>query len=229
MVMTGGLAVASGDVNLQIIRPRAWMTPDLERRLRLYRPQTDLGMVVLDILRAGLTAEAAADLLDTITRSAVFQATLNLVKIHGPNSDTPGRRDDYGIVSRKVITDAGVAQLANAFKNTFEPELFNFHGIGTGSTAESAAQTALVTELTTQYNPDSTRATGTQSTPSANVYRTVGTNTVDSGVTIAEHAILSQAATGGGTMWDRSQFTGVPLSSGDSLQSTYDGTFASGG
>jgi hypothetical protein len=40
---------------------------------------------------------------------------------------------------------------------------------------------------------------------------------------------MSQAATGGGVLWDKSLFTAVALASGDSLQSTYDATFTSGG
>ena len=81
-----------------------------------------------------------------------------------------------------------------------------------------------------QYTPDSTRATGTTTEgASANVYRTVGTNTVDASVAITEHGIFSQAATGGGTLLDRSLFSAVNLASGDSLQSTYDATFSAGG
>lgn len=134
-----------------------------------------------------------------------------------------------GLASLRVITDAGVAALADAFGNTFEAELFNFHGMGTGGTAEAASQTTLVTELTTEYNPNSTRATGTQTTPT-NVYQTVGTNTIDSGTpAITEHGIFSQAATGGGTMWDRSLFSAINLVSGDGIAFTYQLTLTSGG
>lgn len=136
---------------------------------------------------------------------------------------------DLGLISMRVITDAGVAAISDSFNNTFENELFNFHGMGTGVTAESAAQTALVTELTTEYNPNSTRATGTQTTPT-NVYQTVGTNTIDSGTpAVTEHGIFSQAATGGGTMLDRSLFAAINLVSGDGIQFTYQLTLTSGG
>jgi hypothetical protein len=131
----------------------------------------------------------------------------------------------------RVITDAGVAAMADTFTNTVEAEVFNFHGMGTGGTAEAASQTALVTELTTEYNPNSTRATGTQTSPS-NVYQTVGTNTIDSGTpAITEHGIFSQAATGGGTMLDRSLFSAINLvgANADGIQFTYQLTFTSGG
>lgn len=136
---------------------------------------------------------------------------------------------DYGLASLRVVTTAGVGFIVDAFQNLVEPENMKFHGIGTGTTAEASSQTALVTELTTQYNPDSTRATGTLTEGgSSNIFETVGTNTVDATVAITEHGIFSQAATGGGVMIDRSVFAAINLSSGDGLQSTYDLTFPAG-
>jgi len=143
-----------------------------------------------------------------------------------------GSVTDYGVMSRRLVTDTGVAFLVDALQNLTEPENFKFHAFGTGTTAEAASQTALVTELTTQYNPDNTRPTGSQTESAANVYRTVGTLSPDTGGTIAvtEHGLMSQAGTGGGTMFDRSVFTAVNLVAGaDSLQTTYDLTIASGG
>lgn len=140
-----------------------------------------------------------------------------------------GTITNYGLGSLRVVTDAGVAYIVSVFQGTGSLGNMKFHGIGTGTTAESSADTALITELTTQYNPDSTRATGTTTNNGANVYQTVATNTVDSGVSITEHGIFSQAATSGGTLLDRSKFTAVALSSGDSLQTTYQLTITSGG
>lgn len=138
--------------------------------------------------------------------------------------------EHYGLASLRVVTDTGVAFIVDAFQNLVELENMKYHGIGTGTTAESAAQTALVTELTTQLNPDSTRATGTLTEgATANVFRTVATNNVDATVAVTEHAPFSQAATGGGVMLDRSLFSAVNLSSGDGLQTQYDLTITSGG
>src|SRR6185369_4527015 len=140
-----------------------------------------------------------------------------------------GDVEELGLASLRVVTDAGVAFIADAFTNTVEAENMNFHGMGTGTTAEAASQTALTTELTTEYNPNSTRATGVQTSPT-NVYQTVGTNTIDSGTpAVTEHGIFSQAATGGGTMLDRSVFSAINLASGDGIQFTYQLTFTSGG
>lgn len=146
-----------------------------------------------------------------------------------------GQRVDLGLASTRVVTTAGVRYICddmNAGAGSADVSLFKFHGLGTGATAEAAADTALQTELTTQYNPDSTRATGSQAsaTVSANAtYTTVGTNTVDAAAAVTEHGILTQAATGGGTLLDRSVFSVVNLASGDSLQTTYVLTINSGG
>jgi hypothetical protein len=137
---------------------------------------------------------------------------------------------ELGLASMRVVTTAGVNFIVDAFQNTTELENLKYHGIGTGSNTEASSETALVTESTTALNPDSTRATGsTTEGASANIYRTVGTLTADASIAAIEHGIFSQAATGGGTMLDRSQFSTVNLASGDSLQSTYDLTFSAGG
>lgn len=139
--------------------------------------------------------------------------------------------EDLGFVSLKVVTTAGVNFIVDAFQNLVELELMNFHAIGTGVAAEAVGDTALGTELTTEYTGN-VRATGVQSEPSANIYRTVGTNTLDSGTpAITEHGILTQAATGGGTLLDRSVFGAINLvgANGDGLQSTYSFTVTSGG
>lgn len=143
-----------------------------------------------------------------------------------------GELTHLGLVSTRVITDAGVTFLRDDFNNSAtDITLMNFHGCGTGVTAEAASQTALVTESTTALNPDNTRATGTRSTPAGNQFRTVGTLTFDADAAVTEHAILSQSATGGGTMWDRSVFAAINVigANADSIQFTYTLTLSSGG
>jgi len=173
-----------------------------------------------------LPAELAEELIDALSSALLIESALSLIVVRGgPN----GGWNDLGVVSRRVITDAGVAAVVNAFRNTFELELFNYHALGTGSTAEAVAQTTLVTELTTQYSTDNTRPTGAQSAPAANQYQSVATITVDAAVTITEHGLFSQAAAPGGTLWDRSVFAGLALNSGDSIIATYIATVTSGG
>lgn len=145
-----------------------------------------------------------------------------------------GRIEELGLLGMKVVTTTGVGFLVDAWQNLVELENMKFHGYGTGGVAEATGNTALTTEETTQYNPDNTRPTGSLTEgASANIFRTVGTYTPDSGATraITEHGIFSQAATGGGVLWDRTLFSVVNLDSaaGDSLQTTYDCTVNAGG
>lgn len=189
-------------------------------------PKTRLGHLIWRAYRY-LPNPLGDELLDALASVVIFESELRLQ--HVKRGDVSDLVIDYGVVSRKVISDNGAAAVVNAFRNTFELELFNFHGLGTGVTAEAAAQTALVTELTTQYSTDNTRPAGTQSAPAGNQYQSVATITVDAGVSITEHGLFSQAATGGGTMWDRSVFTALALNSGDSIIATYIATITSGG
>lgn len=134
---------------------------------------------------------------------------------------------DLGLAGMRVVTTAGVGFIVDAFQNSVELENMKYHGLGTGNTAEASGDTALVTELTTEYNPNSTRATGSLTEgASGNIFRTVGTNTVDASAAVVEHGIFS--ASSAGVLLDRTVFSVVNLASGDSLQTTYDLTFTAG-
>lgn len=152
-----------------------------------------------------------------------IRSELRLVHI-----DNQGNRTDYGVVSRHVVTNNGVAFIVDTFDNSVEAEIMNYHGCGTGTNAENASDSALQTESTTALNPDSTRATGTQTQPSANIYRTTGTLIFDASAAVTEHGVLSQAATGGGVLLDRSVFSAVNVVSGESIQFQYSLTFPAG-
>lgn len=159
---------------------------------------------------------------------ATIIGELRAIKIDGRT----GERINYGVLGYRVITDAGVTFLRDDWNNNAQDlTTLNYHGCGTGGTAEAASQTALVTESTTALNPDSTRATGTRSTPAGNQYRSVGTLTFDADAAVTEHGVFSQAATGGGTMWDRTLFAAINVvgANGDSIQFTYTATLSSGG
>lgn len=145
-----------------------------------------------------------------------------------------GERINYGVVSRRVVTTAGVTYMRDDFNNnagSADITLFNYHGCGVGTGNEDVSDTALGTESTTALNPDSTRATGTRSTPAANQFRTIGTLTFDADAAVTEHGIFTQAATGGGTLWDRSKFAAINVvgANGDSIQFTYTLTLTAGG
>jgi hypothetical protein len=137
----------------------------------------------------------------------------------------------YGLASLRVVTDSGVGYIVDSLQNLVEMENMRYHGFGTGGAAEAAANTALTTELTTQYAVDNTRPTGTQAEAAANIFRSVATFAPDSGgiLAITEHGLFSQAATGGGVMFDRSLFSVVNVTAGaDSITSTWDLTMPAG-
>lgn len=159
-------------------------------------------------------------------RVPTYYGVLHIRHISGET----GEVTDYGLASCALVTDTGVAYIVDAWQNSVELENMKYHGVGTGTTAEAASQTALVTESTTALNPDSTRATGSLTEgATANIFRSVGTVTFDASAAITEHGVLSQAAAGGGVMFDRSLFSAINVVSGDSIQFTYDATFTSGG
>ena len=110
------------------------------------------------------------------------------VSVHTLAAAFGGRTVDYGTLSRRVITTVGVNALVDAWQNLIELEILKYHGVGTGTNAESSSDTALQTESTTALNPDSTRATGSLTEGAgANIFRTVGTVTFDGSAAITAY------------------------------------------
>lgn len=157
-----------------------------------------------------------------------FENKLAFARAVGVTKESPLQRAiGYLSPSRAyaLVVNAGETALRDCFGGTGTPtctaiQAMKYHGIGTGATAAAEGDTTLQTELTTQYNPDSTRATGSQTNNGANIYRTVGTNTVDASAAITEWGLFSAASAG--TMWSRVVFSAINLTSGDSLATTYD-------
>ena len=139
--------------------------------------------------------------------------------------------EPVSLASLKLVTDVGVNAIVDAFDAGvgFTLNGFNFHGIGLGTTGAAVGDTDVETELTTQYIVNSTRATGAQTQPSVNVYQSLATNTVDATVAITEQGLLTSATVGSGTLFDRHTFSAINLVSGNTLETTYQGTFAAGG
>ena len=155
---------------------------------------------------------------------------VGVCRLHATVIRANGQKEHLGLIATRLITDTGVAFLVDDWDNNGQDlTTLNYHGCGTGTNAENQTDSALQTESTTALNPDSTRATGTRSQPAANQYRSVGTLTFDAGAAITEHGLLSQSATGGGTLWDRSVFSAINVISGDSIQFTHTTTVSAGG
>jgi len=172
----------------------------------------------------GIVTVWMAHLLTKVTGIPTITSEL---RFHFKEKD--GEWVDYGVVSRRVITTVGVGFIVDAWQNIVELENMKYHGCGTGTTAENVTDTALVTESTTALNPDSTRASGTQTEPAANQLKSAGTVTFDNTAAITEHGLFSQAATGGGVLFDRSVFSAINVASLDSIFFEYTVSFTAGG
>lgn len=220
-----------GRVKLEVVRKDAWL-PDI---LKAFNPRSRLGAYIKTILHY-LPKEQALELIDRVKSMMVAESALYGVHIFGGEwrdrrdySAIPTPQFNLGLLSRKVVTTAFVNLLVDWLDSTAVTD-FDYHGIGVTNTAEAVGDTALAAELTTEYSPsNSTRATGTASQPSANIYQSDGTNTVDASVAIVEHGLFNNATVGSGTLMDRSVFSTVNLVSADSLRTIYQLTITAGG
>jgi hypothetical protein len=152
--------------------------------------------------------------------AAMFGETLLTVKHFRGGVEIPDSRRE---VVNKVVTDAGRDAIVDAFTGAFTLSTFNYHDCGSGTGNEAVGDTALGTAVAED------RATGTQSQPSADVYKTIGTVTFANSYAITEHGLFSQAAKPGGTLLDRSKFAAVNVVATDKIEFTFTITFASGG
>jgi hypothetical protein len=227
MALSSGTGTPTGTLGLQVVR-RPPTNRELSRAEMMWwgRPRRDTSREVSEWRRQNTRN------LWRGARRVLAARALKLPRLYGALFLELRRGDgeviDLGLASLRVVTTVGVKYICDDIAGgASDSNLFKFHGFGTGATAEAVGDTALVTELTTQYNPDNTRPTGSQAsaTVSTNAtYTTVATLSPDTGGTIAvaEHGIFSQAATGGGTLLDRSVFSAVNLvAASDSLQATY--------
>ena len=127
-----------------------------------------------------------------------------------------GSVHDFGLVSCQLVTTAFAQYLVDAMQDstTYPMDVFKFHGSGTGVTAEANTQTALVTEVGTR--DEGTTIEGA----SANIYKSVGTQTYGDTFAIKEHGLFS--ASSDGTMLDRSLIaTAINVENADEIEWTY--------
>jgi hypothetical protein len=109
-----------------------------------------------------------------------------------------------------------------------------YPGVGQGATLESASDSGLTSELTTQYNPDHTRATGTLGEGAAsNIFRVTSVIDLDAAISLTEMGIFSQASSNtgtptGGYMLDRALQTSVTVLAAFAVQPDFRLTIATG-
>jgi hypothetical protein len=134
-----------------------------------------------------------------------------------------GRVERLGLVSTRVVTTVFVNYVVDAMQNSssYPMDVFKYHASGTGTASESASDTSLGTEV-------GSRVAGSQGEgASPNIYKTVATISYSGSYAITEHGVFS--ASTGGVLLDRSKFSAINVSSGDSIQFTYELTLPAGG
>lgn len=134
----------------------------------------------------------------------------------------PGERgfsEALGWLCGAKVTDAFVSEEVDELVSTTGTEFadFDFHEVGTSSTAENNDHTAL------QTTSGIARATGTP-TDADPIYRNVGTVTADATETWEEHGIFNNSS--GAAMMDRNLTGGQSVVSSDQVQYTYELTLA---
>ena len=134
-----------------------------------------------------------------------------------------GKWYDLGCVGKQSVTTAFCELMVDQLiTETSVWGDFKTHQLGTGSTAESTAHTALVT-------PVETATAGTQVEDSSVVYKSIATLSITATRILREHGIFNNATPASGTMLDRTMFDIVTLYSGDSYEATYKLTCTAGG
>lgn len=194
---------------------RKWWLGKKLRKGKVPHGRTLSSAEVADALRVGapLNAIEGFGILSVKVWKSIFLST-------HPEYWHHGYWDDRGVVSVEKITVAFRDRLVDSLQNstTAPLDVFKYHAVGTGTTAEDNAQTALVTEVGSRVSGTQTEGGG------ANIYRSVATVTPGNTYAITEHGLFSAAAAG--VMMDRSVFAAINVAATDSIQFTYDATFS---
>lgn len=204
--MTQGSMVMGGELGIKKVRTER-RAPLLWRIRNALRPA----------FWYGWADNQAAKIFTGLTGIPTLTAELSLV-LHKRD----GTRINYGVVGYRVVTTAFVNFVVDQLQT--ESSVFGdfkYHDSGVGTTAENAADTAMET------TDGESRATGTQTETSANIYRSVGTISYTTTKAITEHGLFNDASAG--TLLDRTVFSAVNVVNGDSVAFTYSLTISSGG
>ena len=113
-----------------------------------------------------------------------------------------------------VFTDKGEELVADQMDSNTAAAITNWYvAQGTGAGTAAATDTILFTEAS------EARVATTDSQPAANQNRYVGTITADGTKTVTNAGIFD--ASTGGNLFLKSDFTGIGVNSGDSIQYTF--------
>lgn len=202
--MEGQLRIG-GKLQARIIRaPRAPLTWRLRNALRW-------------IYFWGWLTTVTARLFSRVTGIPTMTGKLEAVLI-----GADGRRVNYGVLCRRMITTAFVNYMVDQLQTeTSTWGDFKYHDSGVGTTDPAITDTGIET------TDGESRATGTQTEAAANEYRSVGTVSYTTTKAITEHGLFNDPSAG--TLMDRSEFAAINVVNGDSIQFTYTLTVSAGG
>ena len=131
-----------------------------------------------------------------------------------------------------VVTNAGQAipsgRMIGSTPSQAEPK---FIGWGTGAGTAAVADTTLFSEKDVDLSATTgTRTTGSSSqvttTQTNDTYQVTGTRTATGSGTVTNAGLWDNSAIGSGTLYVKGDFTGIGLSSGDSIAFTFKVKFA---
>jgi hypothetical protein len=167
----------------------------------------------------GLLGKWFADAISNAFGIVTVTGQLQAVHISGET----GRRTDFGIVSRRLITTVFVNEMVDQLQaETSTWGDFKFHDSGVGVTAANVANTDIET------TDGESRVTGTQTEgATAEIYKSVGTITYTTTKAITEHGLFNIVT--GGILMDRHTFTAINVVNTDQIEFTYELTVNSGG
>ena len=117
-----------------------------------------------------------------------------------------------------IFTDVGETLVADYVDGTASAPANWYIAWGTGAGTAAKGDTTLFTEAA------EARVTATESQPASNQNRFVGTITSASGQTITNAGVFDASTSG--NMLLKSDFTGIVLANGDSIQFTFDLTWS---
>jgi hypothetical protein len=125
-----------------------------------------------------------------------------------------GFLEELGWLSGGKVTEAFISEEIDELVSTSGTEYadFDFHEVGTSTTAEANSQTALIA------TSGISRVTGTP-TDADPIYRNVGIVTADASETWEEHGLFNNSS--GVALMDRSLTGGQSVTSSDQVQYTY--------
>jgi hypothetical protein len=143
--------------------------------------------------------------------------------VHNPDGSI---KKDYGLVSCREVTAAFAKRLVDAMCTSGDViDNFNQHKQGSGSTAETDTETALVAAQSGAQGVTGNAAATHGS--SSQIYQTVGTITATTAYEIREHGVFN--ASTGGILLDRSVVTAIAVNTDDVVTWTYQLTVNAGG